>query len=116
MALLAGCGCISGPAIPRRGRPQMGTASWYGREYHGRKTSNGEIFDMYELTAAHRKLPFGTFVRVTNLKNRKSVVVKINDRGPWKRGRIIDLSYAAAKKIGMVKDGITRVKVEIVKR
>ena len=72
------------------------------------------IFDMNKLTAAHNKLPFGTHVRVTNLKNQKSVVVKINDRGPFVRGRVIDLSYAAAKKIGMVKDGVTKVKIEIV--
>jgi len=71
---------------------------------------------MYELTAAHRDLPFGTHVRVTNLRNGKTVVVRINDRGPFKRGRIIDLSYAAARKIGMVREGSTRVRVEIVDR
>jgi rare lipoprotein A len=91
-------------------------ASWYGEEYHGRPTSSGEIFDMYKLTAAHKKLPLGKHVKVTNLKNRRSVVVKINDRGPHVRGRIIDLSYAAAKKIGMVEDGITKVRIEVVGR
>ena len=92
----------------------MGTASWYGKEFHGRRTTSGEIFDMYKLTAAHNELPLGTRVRVTNLKNHRSVVVKINDRGPFVPGRVIDLSYAAAKKIGMVKDGLTKVKIEIV--
>jgi rare lipoprotein A len=115
-ALFAGCGCLFGPGMPRRGRPQTGKASWYGKKYHGRRTANGERFDMYKLTAAHRKLPFGTIVRVTNLRNGRSVIVKINDRGPFVRGRIIDLSYAAARKIGIVEDGIARVKVEIVSR
>ena len=78
--------------------------------------ASGEIYDMYKLTAAHRDLPFGTYVRVTNLSNGKKVVVRINDRGPFKRGRIIDLSYAAARKIGMVKDGSTRVRIEIIDR
>ena len=100
--------------MPKSGRPQIGVASWYGEKFHGRKTSSGEIFDMYKLTAAHKSLPLGTRVRVTNLKNRKSVIVKINDRGPFVRGRIIDLSYGAAKKIGMVDDGVVKVRVEIV--
>ena len=100
--------------MPKSGRPQIGIASWYGEKYHGSKTSSGDIFDMYKLTAAHKTLPLGTCVRVTNLKNRKSVVVKINDRGPFVRGRIIDLSYAAAKKIGMIGDGTAKVRVEIV--
>ena len=113
IALLAGCGCL-GSGMPKSGRPQIGMASWYGKKYHGRPTASGEIFDMYKLTAAHKKLPLGTRVRVTNLKNRKSVVVKVNDRGPFVRGRIIDLSYAAAKKIGMIGDGIAKVRVEIV--
>lgn len=92
----------------------MGMASWYGKKYHGRPTASGEIFDMYRLTAAHKKLPLGTRVRVTNLKNRKRVVVKINDRGPFVRGRIIDLSYGAAKKIGMIEYGTVKVRIEIV--
>ena len=100
--------------MPKSGRPQIGMASWYGNKYHGRPTSSGEIFDMYKLTAAHNKLPLGTRVRVTNLKSRKSIVVKVNDRGPFVRGRIIDLSYAAAKKIGMIEDGVAKVRVEIV--
>ncbi len=113
-AMLTGCGAVFGPGMPRKGRPQVGTASWYGKKYQGRKTANGEISDMYKHTAAHRKLPLVTIVKVTNLKNRKSVVVRVNDRGPYIRGRIIDLSYAAAKKIGMVEDGIAKVKIEVV--
>jgi rare lipoprotein A len=107
-----GCGCIFGSG---RGKTQTGMASWYGKKYHGRPTACGEIFDMNKLTAAHRDFPFGVRVRVTNLDNRKSVVVRINDRGPWKRDRIIDLSYAAAKKIDMLKYGTARVKLEVIK-
>ena len=114
LMVLAGCGHVLKPGMPRRGRPQTGIASWYGSKYHGRTCANGEKFDMYKLTAAHKSLPFGTRVRVTNLENNKSVVVRINDRGPFVRGRIIDLSYAAAKKIGMLKSGIVKVRAEIV--
>ena len=114
--MLAGCGSIFSPGTPRRSKFQIGMASWYGPGYHGNTSASGEIYNMYELTAAHRDLPFGTHVRVTNLRNGKTVVVRINDRGPFKRGRIIDLSYAAARKIGMVREGSTRVRVEIVDR
>ncbi len=100
-------------------RPQayreVGTASYYGREAHGQPTASGEKFDMYALTAAHRTLPFGTTVRVTNLGNRKSVVVRINDRGPFVAGRIMDLSYAAARKIKMLDAGVCRVELVVVK-
>lgn len=112
--LLASCGCLSS-AAPRKGRSQVGMASWYGKKFHGRPTSSGEIFDMYKLTAAHKELPLGTRVRVTNLKNRKSVILKVNDRGPFIKGRIIDLSYGAAKIIEMVEDGVARVRIEIVR-
>lgn len=112
--LLAGCGYLSATA-PRKGRSQVGMASWYGKKFHGRPTSSGEIFDMYKLTAAHKELPLGTRVRVTNLKNRKSVILKVNDRGPFIKGRIIDLSYGAAKIIEMVEDGVARVRIEIVR-
>ncbi len=111
--MLAGCGCL-GSGASRKGRSQVGIASWYGEEFHGRPTSSGEIFDMYKLTAAHKELPLGTRVLVTNLKNRKRVVVKINDRGPFVQGRIIDLSYGAAKKIGMLADGVVKVRIEVV--
>lgn len=94
---------------------KIGVASWYGKKFHNRKTANGEIYNMNGISAAHKELPFGTIVRVTNLKNGKSVDVRINDRGPYKKGRIIDLSYGAAKKIDMVKTGTTKVRLEIIK-
>ncbi len=93
---------------------EVGDASYYGREAHGRATASGEKFNMNALTAAHRTLPFGTKVRVTNLANHKSVVVRINDRGPFVAGRIIDLSYAAAKRIKMLDAGVARVELVIV--
>lgn len=114
MAMLAGCSCILGPGMPRRGRPQIGKASWYGPKYHGRMTACGEIFDMNKVSAAHKKLPLGSVVKVTNLKNGKSIVVRINDRGPYVRGRIIDLSLAAARKLDMVEDGVAKVRVELI--
>jgi len=88
-------------------------ASYYGKDWHGRQTANGETFDHTALTAAHKKLPFDTKVRVTNPKNGKSVIVRINDRGPYVKGREFDLSEAAAKKLGMTHDGVCRVQVEI---
>ena len=94
---------------------QNGVASFYGEKWNGRRTANGEIFNTYELTAAHKTLPFGTKVRVTNEANGKSVVVRINDRGPFVKGRIIDLSTAAFSTIGDVESGITKVKLEILK-
>ncbi|MCS7068403.1 MAG: septal ring lytic transglycosylase RlpA family protein [Meiothermus sp.] len=94
-------------------RAQRGWASWYGPRFHGRRTANGERFNKFHLTAAHRTLPFNTRVRVTNLQNGRSIVVRINDRGPYIRGRIIDLSYAAARRLGMHRQGIIQVKVEI---
>ena len=89
-------------------------ASYYADKYHGRKTSNGETFNMYDMTAAHKTLPFNTKVKVTNLSNGKSVVVRINDRGPFVKGREIDLSKGAAVKIGMIKSGTAKVSLEIV--
>ncbi|MEJ2037912.1 MAG: septal ring lytic transglycosylase RlpA family protein [Desulfosarcinaceae bacterium] len=91
---------------------QQGVASWYGRDFHGRKTSNGEIYNMHAMTAAHKTLPLGTYVRVRNLGNGKTVDVRINDRGPFVRGRIIDLSHAAASRIGMVGPGTAKVRIE----
>lgn len=90
---------------------QRGIASWYGKKFHGKKTSSGEIYNMYELSAAHKTLPLGTYVRVYNLKNSKNIDVRINDRGPFVRGRIIDLSYAAAKKLGIVDSGTAPVEI-----
>jgi rare lipoprotein A len=94
---------------------EYGMASFYGKEFHGRKTASGETYDMWNFTCAHRTLPFGTQLRVTNLKNKISVVVRVNDRGPFTKGRIIDLSFAAAKKLNMLKDGVVKVKVEKIK-
>jgi rare lipoprotein A len=91
---------------------QTGRASWYGRFFHGRRTANGERYDMHALTAAHKTLPLGSYVRVTNPDTSRSVVVRINDRGPYVRSRVIDLSYAAAKAIGMQHLGTARVKIE----
>lgn len=92
-----------------------GAASWYGGKFHGRTTANGERYDMHKLTAAHKTLPFGTKVKITNERNGASVVVRINDRGPFAGRRIIDLSRAAADKIGMLRSGVAPVKVEVVR-
>lgn len=91
---------------------QVGVASYYSRRYHGKRTASGEIYNMYQMTAAHRQLPFGSTVRVTNLRNNRSVIVRINDRGPYIRGRIIDLSLAAARELDMVKAGLVRVQLD----
>ncbi|MCO7516989.1 septal ring lytic transglycosylase RlpA family protein [Pseudomonas guariconensis] len=107
--LLAGCASHD---IDPRGYDQSGTASWYGSRHHGKRTASGEPFNQHGLTAAHRSLPFGSRVRVTNLANQRSVVVRINDRGPHTRGRLIDLSRAAAEKIGMLRSGTARVRVQ----
>ena len=93
---------------------QTGYASWYGKKFHGRKTSNGEIYNMYGMTAAHKTLPIPTFVRVTNLENNKSVIVRVNDRGPFHSDRIIDLTYTAARKLGFAQKGTAKVRVEVV--
>lgn len=95
---------------------QSGLASWYGKRYHGQKTSSGETYDMYAMTAAHPTLPIPSYVRVTNVANRKSVVVRINDRGPFKSERVIDLSYVAAYKLGFIQSGQARVEVEAIVR
>lgn len=92
----------------------QGVASWYGPGFHGRTTASGERYNMDAMTAAHKTLPFGTKVRVTNLRNNKKVTVRINDRGPYHGGRVIDLSRAAARKISMIQAGTAKVKVDIV--
>jgi rare lipoprotein A len=105
------------PAKPARpGTVEKGIASWYGEPYHGRRTASGEVYDMHRLTAAHRTLVFGTVVRVTRRDTGQKVEVRINDRGPFIEGRIIDLSYAAARKIGLDVDGVAPVKVEVLDR
>jgi rare lipoprotein A len=91
-------------------------ASWYGREFNGKKTASGERFDMNGLTAAHKNLPFGTIIQVKNFENGKTITVRVNDRGPYRGKRIIDLSYGAAKKLGMMKDGQAQVGIKIVKK
>jgi len=91
---------------------QRGTASWYGKRFHGNPTSSGEKYDMYKMTAAHPILPIPSYVRVTNVVNRRSVVVRVNDRGPFHAGRAIDLSYAAAYKLGYIAQGSAEVQIE----
>lgn len=95
---------------------KIGNASYYSDYYEGRTTANGETFRQSKVTAAHKTLPFGTKVEVTNLKNHKSIVVRINDRGPFVKGRIIDLTKSAAKEIGMLSDGVSKVKIRYKKR
>ena len=112
---LAGCGRAA-VAPPTPGRPQSGIASWYGPGFHGQPTSSGTIYDQYAMTAAHPSLPLGTRARVTNLDNGKSVEVLVNDRGPFAKGRVIDLSHAAAQQIGMIGPGTARVRIDVVAR
>jgi rare lipoprotein A len=100
----------------RIGLTETGIASWYGIPYDGRRAASGETFDMKKLTAAHRTLPFDTWVEVTNLANNKRVDVRINDRGPFINGRIIDLSQAAAREIDMLTAGIVRVKIKVIRK
>ncbi len=97
------------------GQVLTGMSSYYGKKFHGRKTSNGDIFDMYKLTAAHRFLPFNTIIEVTNLANSRSVRVRVNDRGPFVGNRILDLSYAAARKIGLTGAGVGKVQIRIIR-
>lgn len=124
--ILPGCG----PAVPRftarepitegsslaETHELEGIASYYADEFHGRKTSSGEEYDMHALTAAHRSLPFNTRVRVVNLENMKSVIVRINDRGPFKDDRVIDVSLEAARQLGLIADGTARVRIEVLER
>jgi len=134
MGLLVGLGAAQGPAsswspnykavetarvtvpvLHRNARPyQVGTASWYGEDFEGKPTASGEPFNMYELTAAHPTLPLGTLVKVTNLRNRRAVVVRINDRGPVVPGRIIDVSYSAARMLKFQGQGIQRVRLDVI--
>ena len=91
---------------------QVGVASWYGPGFHGRRTASGERFDQNDLTAAHRNLPLGSEVRVTNLENGRSVTVEINDRGPYVKNRVLDLSKAAARRLGIIENGVAKVRIE----
>ena len=103
------------PRYVKKGLVKYGKASWYGKRFHGKLTANGERYNMYAMTAAHRTYALNTIVKVTNLKNKKSVKVRINDRGPFYRSRDIDLSYAAAKRLGFHKEGIAKIKLEVIK-
>jgi rare lipoprotein A len=100
------------PLRTSEGFRQTGVASWYGKDFHGQKTSSGEVYDMYKISAAHKTLPFGTWVRVNNLENNRKIEVRINDRGPFSKERIIDLSYAAAKALGVAGPGTARVHIQ----
>lgn len=108
LALISGCAASRGSTI------ETGIASWYGPDFHGKQTANGEIYDQNALTAAHRTLPFNTIVRVTNANNGKSVTVRINDRGPYVGNRVIDLSRAAAERIDMIGPGTARVRIQLI--
>jgi rare lipoprotein A len=109
-SLVAAAPCLAGDKATKS---IAGAASWYGGKFHGRRTANGERYDMNKLTAAHKTLPFGTKVKVTNRANGKSVVVRINDRGPFVGGRTIDLSRGAATAVGMLSSGVAKVKLDI---
>jgi len=116
---LSGCGGkkrVHLPTAARLGSTETGVASWYGYPYHGRRAANGEIYDMEKMTAAHRTLPFGTWVRVKNLDNNRTVDVRITDRGPFVRGRALDLSRAAAASIGVIGPGTAKVKITVIAR
>ena len=121
LAVSAGCGRRVTARLPAPPPPaplgwsETGVASWYGIPYDGRRTASGEIFDMHALTAAHRTLPFNTWIEVTNLDNGKRVEVRINDRGPFVDGRIVDLSMGAADEIGMVRAGLAKVRLKVIK-
>jgi rare lipoprotein A len=114
VVVLGGCGRAA--VAPTPGHPQSGIASWYGPGFHGQPTSSGAIYDQHALTAAHQTLPLGTRVRVTTLDTGKSVDVDVNDRGPFAKGRIIDLSYEAARSVGMLGPGTARVQVAVLER
>ena len=117
-ALLTGCSANRRPETRPSGvQPlEKGTASWYGTKFHGRRTASGERFDMNELTAAHPSLPFGTLLEVRNLRNGRSVVVRVNDRGPFSKSRILDLSFGAAREIGLVLSGTAPVELYLVEK
>ena len=121
LALVGFAACASAGSVQadRRtwkvGNVQEGKATWYGKKFHGKQTASGERYDMNSMTAAHRSLPFGSVVRVTNLRNGKSAVVRINNRGPYGKGRIVDVSRAAARKLEMIDRGVVRAKLEVLK-
>lgn len=111
VSMLIGCASSATP-VPESVGGEVGIASYYANRFHGRRTASGERYDRNAYTAAHRRLPFGTHVRVINLENGHSVDVRINDRGPFVKGRVIDVSYVAAQKLGMLRKGLINVRVE----
>lgn len=118
--IVAGCGGTASAGKSKHpahgvGSIQKGKATWYGGKFHGHKTASGEIFDKNSMTAAHRTLPFGTIVKVTNLKNGRKVTLRINNRGPYGKGRIIDVSEAAARRLKMIDAGVVPATVEVLK-
>ncbi len=113
LAACAGPRYAPPPWPPAAGDAEVGLASWYGRDFHGRRTANGEIYDMYQMTAAHRTLPLGTWVEVIHVETGRSIQVRVNDRGPFIAGRVIDLSYGAARVLGMVGQGVAPVRVRL---
>jgi len=104
---------LTTPIHAKNKKVQIGKGSWYGKKFQGKLTASGERYNMYDFTAAHRTFPFNSMVKVTNLKNGRSVIVRVNDRGPYHGGRIIDLSYLAAKKLGYVKKGVAKLKIKL---
>jgi rare lipoprotein A len=114
LALILLGSCARPPVYPVvLGAEEIGFASWYGPEFHGRRTSSGEIYDMHQLTAAHRELPLGTWIMVSNLDNGRTVEVRVNDRGPFVRDRIVDVSYGAGRLLGMIGPGVIPVRVTV---
>jgi len=113
--VIAGCGSTPKPRIYKIPSGATGMASWYGPGFHGNLTANGERYNMNGISAAHKTLPFGTVVRVTNLNNGRTIDVRINDRGPFVKNRVIDLSKGAAQKIDMIRDGVVPVRLQILK-
>ena len=112
LLLLAGCASQDDSTIDPHGYDETGIASFYGSAHQGKRTASGERFDQHDLTAAHRRLPFGTRVKITNLSNDRSVVVRINDRGPHTRNRLVDVSRAAAEQLGMIGSGTAKVRIQ----
>ncbi|MBI2080319.1 MAG: septal ring lytic transglycosylase RlpA family protein [candidate division NC10 bacterium] len=113
LAACAGPATTVAPWPPAGGDGQVGLASWYGKDFHGRRTASGEVYDMYQMTAAHKTLPLGTWVEVIHLETGRSIQVRVNDRGPFIAGRIIDLSYGAARVLGLLGEGVAPVRVRM---
>jgi rare lipoprotein A len=105
--------CAASRPLVEAPQRQVGLASFYAREHHGRRTASGERFDMHAMTAAHRTLPFGTRIRVTNMDNGRRAVLRVNDRGPFRKGRILDVSYAAARTLGFARRGVARIRLVV---